>query len=146
MKIILTDGTELSPITVTGSKRQLQGAPRDILSFVFPADAGMETLDAAFTDANCESISVFEPVETPYTDENGNAATKIVENEYIHKGYTIRAELVKKSVEVTPATEETEAVYEDRITVAMAQRTYAESQIASLTETVDVLVMESLMA
>lgn len=130
MKIILANDTELEPILVTGSKRTVQGAMRDTLSFVFPADAGMEMLDKAFAGVACESITIIE--------EGGN--------EYIHSGYTVRAELSKKSVEVTPATEETEAVYEDRITVAMSQRTYAETQLASLTNTVDVLVMESLLA
>jgi len=129
MKIILTNGTELTLIMVTGAKRTVQGATRDTLTFMFPASEDMAALDAAFSTAACESITIID----------GN-------EEYIHKGYTVRAELSKKSVEVTPATESTDAVYEDRITVAMSQRTYAESQFASLTETVDVLVMESLMA
>lgn len=42
-------------------------------------------------------------------------------------------------------TEEAEAIYEDRITVSMSQRTYTESQLASLIDTVDVLVMDALM-
>lgn len=129
MKITFANGTELVPIMVTGAKRTIQGATRDTLTFVFPASEDMAALDAAFNTTACESIIIV----------NGN-------EEYIHKGYTVRAELSKKSVEVTPATESTEAVYEDRITVAMSQRTYTESQLASLTDTVDVLVMESLMA
>ena len=67
------------------------------------------------------------------------------EQSYLHKGYTIRAGLKKEAVEVTPATEEAEAIYEDRITVSMSQRTYTESQLASLIDTVDVLVMDALM-
>lgn len=130
MKIILTNGTELNPIMITGGPRHVQGSNRDTLNFISSADAGMETLDEAFTVENCESITIVE--------DNG------VEN--IHKAYTIRAELSKKSIEVTPATEEAEAVYKNRITVAMSQRTYAESQLASLIDTIDVLVMESLMA
>lgn len=129
MKITLTNGMELTPIVVTGARRNVHGASRDALTFVFPASAGMESVDALFTAANCENITI---------EEDGGAA-------YIHNAYTVRAALSKESVEVTPATEETEAVYEDRIMVTMAQRTYIESQIASLTETVDVLVMESLM-
>lgn len=115
MKIILNDGTELEPIVVTGASRRVQGANRDVLSFVFPASAGLEALDGAFTPENCESVTII--------DEEG---------EHIHVGYSIRAELSKTSVEVTPATAESEAVYEDRITVAMAQRTYAETQLAQL--------------
>ena len=130
MKIILANGTELTPILVTGAKRTVQGVSRDTLSFVFPGGAGMEALDAAFTGAACEAITV--------TGEDGS--------EYIHTGYTIRAELKKTAVEVLAATADTGAVYEDRITVSMSQRTWAETQLAALTDTVDVLVMESLMA
>ena len=128
MKIILGNRVELNPIIVTGSKRTVQGEIRDTLTFVFTGNEDMIALDAAFNDAACESITIIEG-----------------ENEYIHKGYTIRAELSKKAVEVAPATESTAAVYENRITVAMSQRTYTENQLASLTDTVDVLVMESLM-
>ena len=129
MKIILNNGKELSPILVTGGPRHIQGASRDTLNFIFPATEDMAALDSVFSAENCESITI--------VSDDGT--------ENIHKGYTIRAELSKKSVEVIPATEESEAVYEDRITVSMSQRTYAESQLASLTDTVDVLVMESLM-
>lgn len=130
MTIKLSNGTVLSPILVTGESRYVQGASRDTLSFVFPADAGMEALDAVFTPENCESITVIEDVSA----------------EYIHKGYTIRAGLEKKRVEVKPGTDDVTPVYEDRITVSMSQRTYAEHQLESLTDTVDVLVMDTLMA
>ena len=129
MKIILNNGKELSPILVTGGPRMVQGASRDTLTFVFPSDVSMTAIDQAFTADACEHITII--------GDDGS--------ENIHTGYTIRAELSKASVEVTPATESEAAVYEDRITVSMSQRTYAESQLASLTDTVDVLVMESLM-
>lgn len=129
MKIILANGAEMTPITAVGGSKFVQGASRDTLSFVFPADASLDELDGIFTAANCESITIVDG-----------------ENEYIHSGYTVRAELKREPVEVTPATETTDAVFENRVTVAMSQRTYQESQIASLTETVDLLVMESLMA
>ena len=129
MKIILNNGTELTPIMVTGGPRHLQGASRDTLNFIFPATEDMAELDAAFSTANCESITII--------GDDGSEA--------IHKGYTIRAELKKESVEVTLATESEAAVFEDRITVSMSQRTYAESQLASLTDTVDTLVMDALL-
>lgn len=129
MIVKLADGIELTPIMVTGVKKTVQGVPRDTLTFVFPETEDMAELDTHFSTENCEVLTL--------TEGNGD--------EYIHNGYTIRVELSKKSVEVTPATEGAAAVYESRITVSMAQRTYAESQIASLTETVDYLVMESLM-
>lgn len=130
MKIKLTNGTELNPILVTGAQTNVQGAKRDTLTFVFPATESLEALDKAFSASACESITII--------GDDGSEA--------IHKAYTIRARLEKAMVEVKPATAETEAVTEERITVAMAQRTYAETQLASLTDTVDVLVMESLMA
>ena len=129
MKIILNNGIEMTPIMVTGGPRHIQGASRDTLSFIFPATDDMTELDAAFSTANCESITII--------GDDGSEA--------IHKGYTIRAELKKESVEVTPATESEAAVFEDRITVSMSQRTYAESQLASLTDTVDTLVMDALL-
>ena len=107
MKIKLIDGVELNPIIVTGGQRFVQGQTRDTLNFIFYADVGMETLDAAFTSENCESITIVE--------DSGK--------ENIHKAYTVRAELSKASVEVTPAAESTASVYEDRITVARSQRT-----------------------
>ena len=137
MNIKLSNGTVLSPILATGETRYVQGANRDTLNFIFPATEGMEALDAAFSAENCESITVLEAVEVP----DGTTT----EQSYLHKGYTIRAGLKKEAVEVTPATEEAEAVYKDRITVSMSQRTYTESQLASLTDTVDVLVMDALM-
>lgn len=129
MKIILNNKKELSPILVTGGPRMVQGASRDTLSFIFPADVSMESIDVAFSAEACEKITII--------GDDGS--------ENIHTGYTIRAELSKAPVEVSAATAETDAVYEDRVTVSMAQRTYAESHLASLTDTVDVLVMESLM-
>ena len=116
MKIILNNGKELSPILVTGGPRMVQGASRDTLSFIYPADVSMESIDVAFSAEACEKITII--------GDDGS--------ENIHTGYTIRAELSKASVEVTPATEEAEAVYEDRITVSMSQRTYAESQLANM--------------
>ena len=137
MNIKLSNGTTLAPILITGEIRYVQGANRDTLNFIFPADAGMEELDAAFTEDNCETITVCDTVQSSDAAASGRG--------YIHKAYTVRAGLKKESVEVTPATENADAVYEDRITVSMSQRTYTENQIASLTETVDILCMDALM-
>lgn len=116
MKIKLSNGAELNPIMVTGAASQVQGAKRDTLNFIFPATESLEALDAAFTEAACESITII--------GDDGSEA--------IHKAYTIRSELKKAVVEVSPATAENPAVVEERITVAMAQRTYAETQLAAL--------------
>lgn len=115
MIIKLSDGTELFPILVTGGQRYVQGQSRDTLSFVFPASESMEALDAAFASENCETITI----------NDG-------EKEHIYKAYTVRAELKKESEEVSPATAEAAAVYEDRITISMSQRTYLETQLAEL--------------
>lgn len=132
MKIILTNGTELNPIIVTGGKRYLGGVQRDALSFIFPEDASLDELDAIFTDANCETVKI----EEPSTDAEGNETV----NEYIHTGYTIRAELKREPMEVTPATESSAAVYENRVTVTMAQRTYEEKQIQSMQAAMNALL------
>lgn len=130
MIIKLATGKELNPIMVTGAPMLAHGLRRDTLSFVFTASESMESLDEAFSPTACESITI--------TGDDGSVN--------IHKAYTIRAKLEKSLVEVVPATHEAEAVTEERITVSMSQRTYIESQLASLTDTVDVLVMESLMS
>ena len=56
MKIILVDGTELSPILVMGERRYIQRESRDTLTFIFPESAGLEVLDSLFTAENCESM------------------------------------------------------------------------------------------
>ena len=117
MKVILSNGKELNPILVSGGHKFVQGASRDTLVFTFPATEGMDKLDGIFTPTTCETITVI--------DETG---------EYIHKGYTVRAELKKEWVEVAPETEDAPAVTEERITVSMGQRTYAEKQLALLAE------------
>ncbi len=124
MIIKLTNGTALNPILATGGQRYVQGVSRDTLSFVFPADAGMDELDALFTAENCEAITIVDG-----------------ENEYIHHGYTIRAELKREPVVVTPAAEASEAVTENRVTVSMSQRTYMESQLAATQAAVEMLCM-----
>lgn len=115
MTIKLTNGTELNPIAITGGNRFLQGANRDVLSFIFSEDTSMDEMDGLFVAENCETITIVEG-----------------EQEHIHKGYAIRAELKREPVEVTPATESSEAVYENRVIVSMAQRTYTETRMAYL--------------
>ena len=117
MLIKLANGTELNPISAIGEKRFVQGASRDSLSFIFPADASLDELDALFTAENCAKITIYEE-----------------ENEYIHNAYMVRAELKREPVEVEPATESSDAVHENRVTVTMAQMTYAEQQLASVVE------------
>jgi len=137
-KIKLVDGTELKPILATGASKHVQGASRDVLTFVFPESNTLDEIDNLFSAENCESISIFESIE--------EADDTVSETEWIHKGYVIRVELARKPIEITPATTDTAATYENRVTISMGQRTYSESQVANLTETVDALVLDSLLA
>lgn len=114
MKVILANGTELTPIVITGGRRMIHGVNRDVLFFVFPTDVGMEYLDSAFTESTCENINI--------VGDDGSEA--------IHKGYTIRVGLNKEAVMVADSTPDTDAVYEDRITVSIGQRTYTETKLA----------------
>lgn len=138
MNIILINGVTLTPLTLTGAKRNVQGATRDVLSFTFPANTSMDELNNLFTPENCETITIIETILIP---ETGAA----YENQYQHVGYVIRDSIRRESVMVRPETSESAAVYEERITVSMAQRTYMETQLASLTETIDILVLENLL-
>ena len=126
MRIKLSNGTELFPIVVTGESRQVQGARRDVITFVFPETENIVTLDGLFTEENCENIS--------FLDDNGVA-------KHIYKGYTIRAELKKEAVVVTPETTNSAAVTENRIFVSMGQRTYTETQLAGMTATMNALLI-----
>ena len=122
MKIILNN-IELTPINVIGGRKNVQGANRDTLTFVFPADKDMAELDGIFTAKHCESITV--------EDETGS---------YIHKGYTVRGELSKATVCVSNETEKSPAVYEERIHVVMGQRTYAETKMAEMEEALELIL------
>ena len=113
--VILADKTELTSLEVSGAAQYIQGSNRDALTFIFPASEGMEALDAAFTAEKCETITIRDGSE-----------------EYTHSGYTVRGGLAKAPVLVTPETADAPAVYEDRITVTMGQRTYVETLLAQM--------------
>lgn len=122
MKIILNNN-ELNPLSVIGGRKNVQGASRDTLTFVFPGDLDMAELDGIFAAKNCEHITV--------EDESGA---------YIHKGYTVWGELSKATVCVSAETEEAPAVYEDRIHVVMGQRTYTEAKMAEMEEALNMIL------
>lgn len=108
MKVILQDGTELEPLDISGEPTTVQGETRDSLTFAFQASAGLEAINAAFSEENCESIRLVEDGGT----------------EHIHTGYVIRVALT-----LTPGPDESG---EDHITITMAQRTYAEEQLLAI--------------
>ena len=129
MHIILADGTQLNHIGATGGVKFVHGASRDTITFEFGEIYSVDELREYFSELNCETINIVADGENNY-----------------HEGYVIRAEVSEKIKEITPATGTEPAVTERRVFVTMAQRTYSETQVASLTETVDYLVLESLMA
>ena len=125
MRIMLTNETELNPVSIYGGSREVQGAKRDTLYFVFPIEIGLDYLDSTFTSENCESITIIE--------DSGES--------FIHKGYTVRAELSKKNM-IIDNTLENEPIHGYRLTVAMAQRTPSENQLKALQDAVDLMAME----
>ena len=124
MKITLANGTELTPIIVTGGGKFISGQKRDTLNFIFSESADLDELDALFTDANCEKITLYETV----ANDDGTTT----ETEHIHTGYTIRAGLYRAPMVVEAATDTTEAVVENRVTVSMALRSYVEYSLNAL--------------
>lgn len=108
MTVILNDGAELAPLDISGEPTTVQGEKRDCLSFHFPASAGLEAINAAFSPENCESIRIVEDGGT----------------EHIHAGYVIRVSLT-----MIPGEDESG---DGRITVAMAKRSYAEEQLLAI--------------
>lgn len=107
MTVILNDGTELAPLDISGEPTTVQGETRDSLVFDFPASAGLEAINSAFSPENCESIRLIEDSGT----------------EHVHAGYVLRVSLT-----LTPGEEGGEG----QITVTMAQRTYTEEQLLAI--------------
>ena len=118
MKLILTNGLELTPIMVTGEHKYIQGANRDVLTFVFDDSLSMDELDTIFTEINCEFITII-------GDDN---------SESIFNGYVIRTELIKKSEIAEEPTSNTEEVSVVRVMISMAQRTYSETKLAQVAQ------------
>ena len=108
MKVILKDGMELALLNASGEPVTVQGETRDSLAFTIPASAGLEAINAAFSEENCESIRIVEDGGT----------------EHIHAGYVIRVSLT-----LTPTEDDGG---EGQITVTMAQRTYTEEQLLAI--------------
>ena len=136
MNVILANGTTLTPLAVTSAQRIVQGEPRNVIIFTFNGDVSLDELDALFAAENCETIKIIETMINEMDQE--------VTNEFIYHNYTLREQLKSEMVQTAFAEDRNTAIYEKRITVSMAQRTQMEIQLASLVETVDILVMENL--
>jgi hypothetical protein len=128
MKIILNNGTELVPILINGYRKYIQGINRDCLEFYFASNVTFAQLDELFGDPiNTSKIILQDSSES-----------------YLHENYTIRDALKYVPFVLSEATDTTPEVAEMRFSVVMAQKTYVETQIDSLRDTVDVLVLEGL--
>lgn len=129
MIIKLNNGTELEAIQVNGQTRYFQEANRDSLEFQFAKTAvTFEQLDTLFAESENTKRIVL---------QNG-------EENYLHENYSLRVSLSLAPVIIDPATSTEPAVTEERYSVVMAQKSYAEMQQESLQETVDILMLERL--
>ena len=127
-QITLLNGATLDVVQINGQGRYAQGATRDALEFHFPkAGNSFDSLDALFTEANTAKITV--------TTDDGS---------FVYDDYSLRVGMALVPVVIAPAEGTSPEVTEERYTVTMAQKTYAEKQMESLTETVDALALESL--
>lgn len=136
MNVILANGTTFTPLVVTSAQRVVQGEHRNVIIFTFNGDVSLDELDALFVAENCETIKIVETFIDGMDQE--------ITNEFIHHNYTLREQLKSEMVQTAFAEDGNTAIYEKRITVSMAQRTQMEIQLASLIETLDILVMENL--
>lgn len=162
-KLIFSSGAEVNFNGCYSKSDYAQGAQRDILDFRFdPGEITLDEVDALFSAAECAVLTIQEtgtktvtklvPVlddeGNPVTDEYGNELSESVEKEveyteeFVYENYGLRIGLSKQLF--TLATENGREDVE-QISVKMGQFTYTEMQVASLTDTVDILVMESLM-
>ena len=131
MRVILSNGIELEAIIVNGSTKYFQSANRDSLEFQFAKTIPLtfEELDLLFSNPlNTSKITLV---------NSGNS--------YIHDNYSLKVSIGLIPVVIQSATDTQEEVVEERYSVVMAQKTYNEIQMDSLVETVDMLVMESLL-
>lgn len=131
MHVILADGTEIYPMNAVAGKEYIMGYNRDVVTFIFDDSVSMEAIDAIFQEAACETFTIIEEtIEQPMV--------------YVHEGYTLRVGLSKEREEVITETATEEAVYMSVIKVRMAQRTYSETVLQNLQDTVDMMLLAEL--
>lgn len=153
--LIFNNGGAIDFVECYSGGEYVQGAQRDVLDFRFdPSVISLDAADKMFSAEECgkltiletkvEQVSVVDEEGNPVVDENGDPVMQDVERteEFLYEDYSLRVALSKQRFHL--ATENgTEDV--EQISVKMGQLTYVEKQVASLTDTVDVLVLESLM-
>lgn len=162
-KLIFSNGAEVAISECYGKSEYAQGAQRDVLDFRFDPNAiTMNEVDSLFNTAECSTLTIVEthtktvPYAVEKVDGDGNPVlseggsvtfeTHYKEEEYteefVYHNYGLRIGLSKQlfTLSTENGTEDVE-----QISVKMGQFTYTEMQVVSLTDTVDILVMESLM-
>jgi len=129
MQLKLNDGTTLDVLVVNGKSVYAQGAQRDALEIQM-----------------AKSVMTVNVLDTLTADSTKTGKLTLIDGDqqYIHDNYSIRAELAIKPVVTTPATSTTPEVAEDRLSVTLAQLTYAEVQTANNTAAIDALTLATL--
>ena len=128
MLIKLNDGKEIPILLVTGGNRVVFGSNRDTITFVINGYNSLEEIDNIFTEDNCENIILIQDDEE--------------KTETLLYGYVLKTDLNKKIIEIAPESPEEEAVFEPRINITLARRSYAETKMAALSLAIDMLCME----
>lgn len=162
-KLIFSSGAEVNFTECYSKSDYAQGAQRDILDFRFnPSEITLDEVDALFNATECaaliiqetgtktvtELVPLFDDEGNPVTDESGNKLSEAVEKqveyteEFVYENYGLRIGLSKQLFTLATGNGKENV---EQISVKMGQFTYTELQVASLTDTVDILVMESLM-
>lgn len=166
--LIFKNGVSVDFVECYSEHQYIQGAQRDVLDFRFDAKImSMNEIDNMFTADECSKLIIRETTIIPMQviDEEGNlvleevsaiddAGNTVIEQipvmqdverteDFVHKNYGVRVALSKQFFTLYTVNGEEEV---EQISVKIAQYTPVELQIAALTETVDILVMDSLMA
>lgn len=114
MQVKFADGTVLDVLVVNGKSVYFQGAQRDSLE-----------IQLAKTAATFDALDTL----TGNAANTGKLTLIDGDNQGEYDNYSIRVSLSLKSVEVPGATPSDPPTIEDRYSVALAQKTYLETQL-----------------
>lgn len=127
MIIHFTDGRQLTCESVHSRPAYYNGTNRDQMTFVFPEEVDIQTILSHFTPENCRQLCL--------EDESGG--------KYLHENYTIRVGAgVNERGSLLGAGEDLD---HRMVSYAnMVRTTYAEQQLETLKDAVDLMLIESL--
>ncbi|MDF2570488.1 MAG: hypothetical protein K0R55_2092 [Sporomusa sp.] len=127
--INLNNGETLNPIAINAATRYFQGLTRDCIELQFSkTEVTFEQLDALFSDQENTKRLIIE--SAPTEDAEGNVITP----QHLHENYTLRVSLGLVPVVLATATSTTPEITEERYSVIMAQKTYAEVEQDAMKE------------